>query len=156
MKDYILNLYIQQFIFIFTERATYTISTTTKLFNITICTCLLQELNDYETLFCPPGYKFNIINAYLFDSGDQVINEDESLCQSKPENRLPLRSDLFNFLHNYCNETICNLSGALLLGFLDSNINSSCISADIIWNCYKPIGKYFFFIFLSIHFKVIK
>ena len=138
------GLFIYSFIFV-TERTTYTISTTTRLFNQTICTCLLEELNNFESLFCPAGYKFNIINAYLFDSVDQVINEEQ--CQSKPDTRLPLRSDLFNFLQNYCNESICNLSGALLLGFLDSNINSSCISADIIWNCYKPIGKYLIYFF---------
>jgi len=102
------------------------------MFNKTICTCI-NELSDYESLYCPTGYKFEIKNAYFFD----IRNET---CSFKT-NQLVIKY-VTNDIQELCTESICNITIADLMQLsFNSNFKVDCLAFDIIWNCYKTLGK---------------
>ena len=121
---------------IFIDQSVYTLSTATKYFNQTVCSCLLSTYSTYsaDQLACPSGYKFNIVNVLLFDAVAPTMcafTSDKIIYKSEP---------LIIFLQSYCTDSTCNISGSLIQTFVDPSTNMTCPSAEVIWNCYKPIG----------------
>lgn len=107
----------------------YQFPSVSKLFNKTICT-FHMDLYDAESISCPNGYKFSILNAYIFDSGN-------TSCSSpiQPDSHLPLEF-IRNKIQNHCRgETFCYIFKYYLTSEPYKKMDN--LAANIFWNCYK-------------------
>ena len=101
-----------------------------KIFNKTICSSSLNEY-DAELISCPSGFKFSIINAYLFDFGNEncTLNQSVSL--------IPLEF-IRNKVQSLCaSETSCFIFKEYLLGLTESYTDIINLGCNIFWSCYR-------------------
>ena len=102
-----------------------------KIFNKTICTNHM-DLYDAEPILCPSGYKFSVINAYIFDSGN-------TSCSStiQPDSHTPLEF-IRNKIQSLCRgETYCYIFKYYLASLYEPYKNVENLAANVFWNCYK-------------------
>jgi hypothetical protein len=96
----------------------------------------MPQLTDADTISCSSsGYRINIINAYLFDSGS--ISQ-QSNCTLKPE-QFGLLKHITDQLQNYCAlASNCSISKSFLINSMADSQVIRCLTASIFYNCVAP------------------
>lgn len=109
-----------------------------RIFNKTICT-FHMDLYDAESITCPTGYKFSILNAYIFDMGNASCLSSSSFISSQSDLQtiLPLEY-IRNKIQSLCrNEAICYIFKYYLTSLYEPYKRMNNLAANIFWNCYK-------------------
>ena len=109
-----------------------------RIFNKTICT-FHMDLYDAESISCPNGYKFSILNAYIFDMGNASCLHSSSSISSQADLQtiLPLEY-IRNKIQSLCrNEAICYIFKYYLTSLYEPYKRMNNLAANIFWNCYK-------------------
>ena len=105
-------------------------STSNKVFNKTICA---QSLDPYdsEVITCPEDYKFSILNAYIFDFGNESCSIDQK------DSIIPLEF-IRNKIQNLCSrsETNCFIFKYYLNSLYEPYSSLTNLGSNIFWSCY--------------------
>ena len=101
-----------------------------KVFNKTICTSNM-DLYDAELISCPSGFKFSILNAYLFDFGNKscILKQNQSI--------IPLEF-IRNKIQSLCiSESSCFIFKDYLISLYESYDSVTNLGCSIFWSCYR-------------------
>lgn len=99
-----------------------------------VCSCLMNEMEENEAISCPNKMRINIINGYLFDSGQ--ITQAEN-CTSILGNVIVLKV-LKEDLQNFCSSSSnCSITKSFIINAKGDYTKTDCLSAEIYWNCFQ-------------------
>jgi hypothetical protein len=131
----------------------------------TICAFELIDLNDFDTITCPIGYKISVINAVLFDTARNlteclpmaqtdiyiktVKNQIQDICILCLANLYILFHLSFLSFLFLGNDYNCSIYKSFLITMLFNLGVVNNLSLDISWQCFIATSNYFIYLNLK-------